>query len=190
MGRRNPMLWIRHVVIREFEVGLLYENGRFVRTLQAGRHRLIALPWRRHDATRVDVRRRPLLLSGQEMLTADALSVRFNLAAEFRVADAAAAVHQSENFLTALYTALQLLLREEVQARTLDELLADRAALSTALIDRGRPQAASLGLELVSVGVRDVILPGDVKRMLSQEIEAQRAGRAALVAAPQGSERP
>src|SRR5205823_3295063 len=52
-----------------------------------------------------------------------------------------------------------------------------------ALLERGRAEAASLGLELVSVGVRDVILPGDVKRMLSQEIEALRAGRAALVAA-------
>ena len=131
----------------------------------------------------MDLRRTPLVLAGQEMLTADALSVRLNVAAEFRVVDAAQAVHETQNYASALYTGLQILLRDEVQARTLDALLADRTALSGALLARGQAIASDLGLELTQIGVKDVILPGDVKRMLSQEIEAQRAGRAALVAA-------
>jgi regulator of protease activity HflC (stomatin/prohibitin superfamily) len=185
VARRNEvaMLWIRHVLVQEYETGLLYENGRYIHTLGPGRHRLIDLPWLRQEITRVDMRRQPLLLSGQEMLTADAISVRLNLAAEYRVVDGEAALHRVANYVTALYTALQLLLRDEVQARTLDTLLGDRAALGGALLERGETEAASLGLELVTVGVRDVILPGDVKRMLSQEIEALRTGRAALVAA-------
>jgi regulator of protease activity HflC (stomatin/prohibitin superfamily) len=117
------------------------------------------------------------------MLTADAISVRLNVAVEYRVANAAVAVHTVADYQAALYTAIQILLREEVQARTLDALLADRSALSSALLERGGPEAAALGLELVLAGVKDVILPGDVKRMLSQEVEAQRAGRAALIAA-------
>ncbi len=174
---------IRYVVINEYETGLLYENGRFLRSLSPGRYRISVWPWRRQEVTRVDMRRIPLVLSGQEMLTADALSVRLNVAAEFRVVDAVLAVHTTQSYATALYTALQILLRDEVQARTLDALLADRTALSGALLERGRAEAEALGLELTQVGVKDIILPGDVKRMLSQEIEAQRAGRAALVAA-------
>lgn len=177
------MFWIRHVLIREYEAALLYENGRYFRTLHAGRHRLVSLPWLHQEIVCVDMRRQPLLLSGQEMLTADAISVRLNLAAEYRVTDAEAAIHRVSNYQTALYTTLQLLLRDEVQARTLEALLADRAALAAALLERGRMDAASLGLELVTVGIRDIILPGDVKRMLSQEVEALRTGRAALVAA-------
>jgi regulator of protease activity HflC (stomatin/prohibitin superfamily) len=177
------MLGMKYVIIREAEVGLLYENGRFTRTLTPGRYRLSDWPWRREAVTRVDTRRVALALSGQEMLTADAISLRLNVAAEYRVVNAAVAVHTVADYRAALYTALQILLREEVQARTLDELLADRNALSGALLQRGRPEAEALGLELVSAGVKDVILPGDVKRMLSQEVEAQRTGRAALVAA-------
>jgi regulator of protease activity HflC (stomatin/prohibitin superfamily) len=177
-------MWgIDHVIIREAEVGLLYDNGRYVQTLTPGRHRLSVWPWRRQEIVRVDTRRTALVLSGQEMLTADAISVRLNVVAEYRVVNAPTAIHTVADYKASLYVALQILLRDEVQARTLDALLADRQALSTALLERGRPEAAAVGLELQMVGVKDVILPGDIKRMLSQEVEAQRAGRAALVAA-------
>src|SRR5438876_175811 len=78
-------------------------------------------PWRRREVTRVDARRQALALSGQEMLTADALSLRLNVALEFCVADAQQAVHGIVDYRMGLYTAMQILLREEVQARTLDQ---------------------------------------------------------------------
>jgi regulator of protease activity HflC (stomatin/prohibitin superfamily) len=177
------MFWTRVVIVREAEVGLSYENGRYVGLLEPGRYRVADLPWRRREVVIVDTRRTSFLLNGQEMLTSDAISIRMNVAAEYRVADAPTALHTLADYRTAIYTAIQLLLREEVQSRTLDVLLADRTTLSEAILERGQPLAAELGLELVTVGVRDIILPGDVKRMLSQEVEAQRTGRAALVAA-------
>jgi regulator of protease activity HflC (stomatin/prohibitin superfamily) len=177
------MLGITDTLIREAEVGLLYEDGRFARTLTPGRHRLMNWPWRRREVVRVDTRRTALAISGQEMLTADAISVRLNVMAEYRVVNAPVALHTVADYKAALYSALQIGLREEVQSRALDALLADRSALSGALLERGRPHATELGLELVTVGVKDVILPGEMKRMLSQEAEALRAGRAALVAA-------
>lgn len=177
------MIGITFYFIREGEVGLLYQDGRFVRSLAPGRYRLVNWPWSRQEITRVDTRRTQFQLNGQEMLTADALSVRLNVSADYRVVDAALAVNSVEDYRTALYLAVQILLRDEVQSRTLDELLADRTALSSALLARGRLAAAELGLELLSAGVKDVVLPGDIKRMLSQEAEALRTGRAALVAA-------
>lgn len=177
------MLGITFRFIHEGEAGLLFVNGRFEALVGPGRVRLVNWPWLRQELTRVDLRRTQLQLSGQEMLTADALTVRMNVSADYRVTDPVRAVNEVQDFRSALYLALQIVLREEVQSRTLDQLLADRNALSGALLERGRPQAAELGLELLSAGVRDVVLPGDIKRMLSQEAEALRAGRAALVAA-------
>lgn len=178
------MLGIRHITVAEAEVGLLYENGRFVKTLAPGRYRVSGFPFAgRQEIVRVDTRRRQIALSGQEILTADALSVRLNVSAEFRVVDAPRALHTVASYTDALYTALQIALREEVQARTLDALLAERSALGQALLVRGRVEAESVGIELTQVGVKDIVLPGEVKRMLSQEVEALRAGRAALVAA-------
>ena len=177
------MIGLMSIVLRETEVGLLYINGRYERTLGPGRHRVLAWPFRRVEVTRVDTRRQPLAISGQEMLTVDGLSVRLNVAVEYRVADAATALHRVASYVASLYTALQIILRDEVQSRTLDELLADRSAMGATLLERGLPEADAIGLDLTLAGVKDIILPGDVKRMLSQEIEAQRAGRAALVAA-------
>jgi regulator of protease activity HflC (stomatin/prohibitin superfamily) len=177
------MLWTSVVIVRETEMALKYENGRFIGLVGPGRHRLLCTPWTRQELVRVDIRRQPFVLNGQELLTADAISVRLNVAVEYRVSDPVRAIHGVADFRSALYTLVQLALREEVQARTIDALLAERTALSTALLERVQTQAAEIGLEVALVGVRDIILPGDVKRMLSQEVEAQRKGRANLVAA-------
>lgn len=177
------MIGISYTYVREGETGLLYVNGQFMRALAPGRCRLVNWPWSRQEITRVDLRRTQMQLSGQEIVTADALSVRLNVSADYRVVDAPRAINGVQDYRAALYLAIQILLREEVQARTLDELLADRTALSAALLERGRPLAEELGLELLTAGVKDVVLPGDVKRLLAQEAEALRAGRAALVAA-------
>src|ERR1051326_5014376 len=109
------MLGTTSIIVREAEVGLLYENGRFARALTPGRYRLSNWPWLRQEVTRVDTRRVSLALSGQEMLTADAISVRLNVAADYRVVNAPVAVHTVADYRTALYIALQILLREEVQ---------------------------------------------------------------------------
>jgi len=177
------MLWVRYETVHEGTVGLLYENGRYLRSLEPGRHRLPRLPWRRARVVAVDARRQILRIQGQEMLTSDAISLRLNVDVEYRVADAARAMHTVADYREALYVGVQLLLRQEVQARTLDALLADRSALGEALLTGARPRGEEIGLEVTAAGVRDVILPGDVKRMLAQEMEALRAGRAALVAA-------
>ncbi len=177
------MLGSHHVTIREGEIGLLYENGRFVHQVAPGRVRVSDVPWRKQELTRVDTRRKQLNLAGQEMLTSDGFSAKLNLVAEYRVVDAPRALHSVENYQVALYSTLQLLLRDEVQIRTLDALLAERGTLGEVLLRRAEPEAETLGLAIASVGVRDIILSADIKKMLSQEVEAQRAGRAALAAA-------
>jgi regulator of protease activity HflC (stomatin/prohibitin superfamily) len=174
---------MRWIIARETDATLLYVNGRFERTLDPGRHFLVSLPWLRREVVRVDLRRTPLNLSGQEMLSSDGVTVKMNVVAVYRVADARLARHETFDYGTALYLALQLILREEVQSRTLEAILGDRGAVGDALLERGRAPAAEIGLELVSTGVKDVMLPGDVKKMLSRELEAVREGRAALVAA-------
>jgi regulator of protease activity HflC (stomatin/prohibitin superfamily) len=168
--------------IREFERGLLYREGRFVRVLGPGRYRL----WRliRHESvTVVDTRWTTLSINGQEMVTADKISLRLNLVANYRVVDPEAAVHAVADYRAQLYQELQLALRETVSTTALDDLMAQKALLAGALRDAAAPAAAAYGVELASVGVKDVVLPGDVKRMLAQEAEAERAGRAALVTA-------
>jgi regulator of protease activity HflC (stomatin/prohibitin superfamily) len=168
--------------IREYERGLLYRAGRFVDVLPPGRYR-VWFSVRHESVTVVDMRWQTLAINGQEMVTADKISLRLNLVANYRVVAPAAATHTVADYRAQLYQELQLALREAVSTTPLDELMAQKTLLSGALRETVAPLAGEFGIELGSVGVKDVVLPGEVKRMLAQEAEAERAGRAALVAA-------
>lgn len=173
----------QNVIVNEYEAGLFYRNGKFVRTLPAGRWRAWTAFGRGERITKVDMRLSALAVNGQEMLTADKVTLRLNLSAAYRVSDAARSVNTVQNAALALYTELQLALRALVTGLELDALMADRDALAADLLVRVRPAAAALGLTLETVGVRDIILPGEVKKMLARGAEALREGQAALVAA-------
>jgi regulator of protease activity HflC (stomatin/prohibitin superfamily) len=172
------------ITVAESEAGLLYEDGRLVQVLNAGRYRLWRRPFGpRRTVTRVDLRRQTVIVPGQEMLTADGITLRLSVAAEYRIADPAIALHTVQNVHGAFYTALQLGLRAEVQARALDAVLTERDAIGEGLRVRLQPDVDRLGLELGTVGVRDILLSAELRRLLAQEAEAVRAGRAALTAA-------
>ncbi len=82
----------------------------------------------------------------------------------------------------ALYREAQLAVRAAVGGRELDQLLADKDAVATELEERVRRRAGSLGWEVLAVGIRDVILPGEMKELLNKVTEAKKAAEANLIA--------
>lgn len=169
------------VEVWEYERGLLYEKGRFVKLLEPGRYQLWR--WQYRAIEKVSQRQVSQTISGQEVLTTDKVPVRVTLIAQYAVSDPVLATHTVEDYTERLYQDLQLTLRTAISTRSVDELLADRDALSTALCDTVAAQATAYGITLHRVGVKDIVLPGSVQRVFLQEVEADRAGRAALVAA-------
>lgn len=105
------------------------------------------------------------------------------LIAQFQVIDPVAAVHSVENYVSQLYQDLQLTLREAVTSKDLESLLKDRAPLAGEILASVAPRAKAYGVELKRVGVKDIVLPGAVRTVFLQEVEAELKGRANLVAA-------
>jgi regulator of protease activity HflC (stomatin/prohibitin superfamily) len=169
------------VYIWEFERGLLYHKGRFKQLLDPGRY--VLWPWQFRHIDRVDVRETSQTVQGQEILTQDKIGVRVTLVAQYRVSDPIAAAHNVESHVDQLYQDLQLTLREHIAGRTIDALLEDRETLSSQLLDDVAPRALAYGLTVSRVGVKDIVLPGTVRHVFLQEVEADRRGRAQLVAA-------
>jgi regulator of protease activity HflC (stomatin/prohibitin superfamily) len=169
------------VEVWEYERGLLYEKGRFVKVLEPGRYRLWF--WQHRAVEKVSLRQTSQTVSGQEVLTTDKVPVRVTLIAQYTVVDPQLALHAVESYVERLYQDLQLTLREMISTRSVDELLSEREALSTHLYESVVETTKEYGVSLDRVGVKDVILPGSVQRVFLQEVEADRAGRAALVAA-------
>jgi regulator of protease activity HflC (stomatin/prohibitin superfamily) len=161
-------------------VGVLFIDGRYVDTLRPG---LYAFWKGAADARIVEIDMRDCVVdvSGQEIMTNDKVSLRMNALVTYRVADAPKAVSSTDDFRQALYRETQLALRAVVGARELDLFLTDKDAVAQEIEQAVRRRAGELGLLVVSVGIRDVILPGDMKDLMNKVTEAKKAAEANLI---------
>jgi regulator of protease activity HflC (stomatin/prohibitin superfamily) len=165
------------VTVREYERGLKYERGRFTGLLEPGSYRF---PRWRTEVRTVDLREAVTVLPGQEVLSADGITLRLSLAAGWRVTDPAVAVNQVQDYREALYVTLQLAVRRVIGDAPVDDTLERRAELGSRVRELAAPEVARLGLELVTLDVRDIMFPGDLKRVFAQVVQARKEGLAAL----------
>ena len=172
----------RRLQVMEYQKAVVFANGRYEKTLGPGRYFLTNV-FPRRDTVLFDVRLATLAVTGQEILTKDKMPVRMNLTALYRVADPAKAVTKVQVYTNYLYEQLQLAARVIVADLTLDELLAKKTALTDELTEKIRPLAAEAGLELAACGVKDVVLPGEIKTLMIKSVEAEQAAKAALITA-------
>jgi regulator of protease activity HflC (stomatin/prohibitin superfamily) len=110
-------------------VGALYQDGEFVETLPAGRHAF----WKGIADVKlvpIDTRESILDVAGQEIMTADKVTLRLNALVTYRITDARLALGVVDDARQALYRETQLVLRALLGARELDGFLADRTAWS------------------------------------------------------------
>lgn len=169
-----------YVEVPEGQVGLMFLDGKFERQLSPGRYGF--WQFNRHVTVSViDMRVLAADVSGQEILTKDRVSLRINLSANYQVTDAQQAVLKVKDFAAFIYRELQFGLREVVGEKSLDELLAEKDALNSAIQDGVRAKLSAHGVNLLSVGIKDIILPGDMKAILNQVVEAQKEAEANLI---------
>jgi regulator of protease activity HflC (stomatin/prohibitin superfamily) len=128
-----------------------------------------------------DMRETVLDIAGQEIMTADKVTLRKNAVVNYRVADARQSVTVVDDARQALYREAQLVLRAVVGARELDTFLTDKDGVARELEELIRRRVKAFGLEIASVGVRDVILPGDMKDLMNKVTEAKKAAEANLI---------
>jgi regulator of protease activity HflC (stomatin/prohibitin superfamily) len=158
-----------------------FRDGTFVEALAPGRYAF----WRHVAEVKVvpvDLREQILDVAGQEIMTADKVTLRLNALVTYRVVDARLAVSVVDDARQALYRETQLVLRALVGARELDGFLADKDGVVQELEQGLRRRLTALGLQVVTVGIRDVILPGEMKDLLNKVTEARKAAEANLIA--------
>ncbi len=171
---------VASVEVADHQVGLLLVDGELREQLTPGLHAF----WRfgrNIKAELVDKRLQAMEVQGQEILTRDKVSLRINLSANYRVTDAAKARGELGNFVEHLYRALQFGLRQAVSARSLDVLLANKGELEQTVFDYAVGRVEPYGLKIDGVGIKDVILPGDMKEILNQVVEAEKVAQANII---------
>jgi regulator of protease activity HflC (stomatin/prohibitin superfamily) len=171
---------VSSVEVPDTAVGLLMVDGEFVKVLEPGLHAF----WKYQRALKTELadrRVQAMEVAGQEILTRDKVSLRVNLTALWQVQDVVKARSRLVNFVEFVYKELQFALREAVGTRTLDELLGQKGALDREIADVVRSKIEEHGLAVRSVGVKDIILPGEMKTILNQVVEAEKVAQANLI---------
>jgi regulator of protease activity HflC (stomatin/prohibitin superfamily) len=167
-------------VVEAHEAGLLIVDGKLEERLRPGRHAFWAVG-RVVRIAKVDLRPQPIEVTAQEILTKDRVGIRVTLTAFYRIVDPEKAVLASGDVGGTLYRHVQFAIREAVASRTLDDILAARDTIDREVRAFVATRAADLGAEVGEIGVKDVILPGDVRDLLNKVVEAERLAKANLI---------
>jgi regulator of protease activity HflC (stomatin/prohibitin superfamily) len=168
---------LKRVIVFEYERGVVYRQGKFYKILQPGGHFLRMFL---DTLRKVDIRARFITIPGQDVLSSDNISVKVSLAANFKVDDPFKALNNAFSYSESLYSILQLELRDLFGSTPIDELLVNRKQIGTTLFEKSKEKAAELGLALLSADIKDIMLPGDLKNIFAQIINARNEGLAAL----------
>lgn len=171
---------LESVVVEEGFAAVVFHNGEHLKTFGPGRYMF----WKNLGRLRiqqVDLRETVIDVSGQEIMTADNVTLRLNAQVVYRVTDPHRAVNVAENLPQALYREAQLALRAIIGACALDALLSGKEMVAAELEGMLRQRTGNFGLEIVRLGIRDLILPGDMKELLNQVIQARKAAEANLI---------
>jgi len=190
-GLMNQLIWIITIVVflaiflpqvvrilREYERAVVFRLGKLLRAKGPGLVFLIPFIDR---IERVDLRVLTINVDKQEVITKDNVTVNVDAITFFRVVDSEDAVVQVEDYIHATSMLAQTTLRSIVGQVELDELLAEREKVNQniqEIIDR---HTDPWGIKVVSVEVRDVVLPENMKRAMARQAETERDRRAKVI---------
>jgi regulator of protease activity HflC (stomatin/prohibitin superfamily) len=172
--------FVRTFTVEQYEKALLMVDGKYVGLLNSG----VYFFWKNSISVsigRVDTRKVYADINGQEILTKDKAALRLNAYAQYKVVDIEKALLKNKEYDRQLYVAFQLALREYVGTLTLDELLEKKETLAPYILQSVTGIAEGLGVEVEGFGIRDIILPGDVKDIMNQVLVAEKKAQANII---------
>lgn len=167
-------------VVEAHEAALLIVDGQLKEKLGPGRHAFWAVG-RTVRLPKIDLRPQPLEVTAQEILTKDRVAIRVTLTAFYKVIDPVLAATATGDLGNTIYRLVQFAIREAVATRTLDDILAARDTIDREVREFVSDRVKALGAEIGDIGVKDVILPGDIRELLNKVVEAERIAKANLI---------
>lgn len=178
--RKELVPYIRVCKIDSFEKGILFVDNKMYKIVDPGEYYF----WKNAkdvSVLKVDLRQLQLEISGQEILTKDKAALRINFYAQYKVVDVVKTLIDNKDYEKQLYILMQLALREYIGTLTLDDLLEKKESIATYVLASLKDKADRLGVEVRDCGVRDVILPGEVKEIMNQVLVAQKKAEANVI---------
>ena len=169
------------IEVSESETGLLFFDGKLERKLESGSYYF----WnniQKITCQSVDLRAQQLDIAGQEILTADKVSLRMNFVCTYRITDAVKIVGEIKDYKAQIYTSTQLALREYVGKFRFDELLEQKDSIAAFVLKQLQAKQAAFFVEFSDAGLKDIILPGEIRDIMNTVLVAEKNAQANVIA--------
>lgn len=166
--------------VSEYERGVKFCFGKFKKIMNPGWN--IVLPII-ESYKKIDIRTKVIDVPEQEVITKDNVSVKINAVIYYNIFDASKAILEVENFHYAVSQLAQTTMRNSVGSVTLDELLSCRDKISSTICEIVDKASDDWGVKVHDVELKDVSLPGEMKRVIAKVAEAEREKQAVITKA-------
>lgn len=160
--------------------GLYFFNGRFVEKLEPGKYAF----WKGAGKVKIyhkDLKEQLLEVPGQDIMTSDNVTLRVTAIISYRIVDSLKTVLNVEDISTSIYRESQLAMRSVIGTKNLDILLKEKDVVSEELNRIVSSILIKYGIEVIRLGIRDIILPGDMKEILNKVMEAKKKAEVTLI---------
>ena len=167
--------------VQPYEKGLLYIDNQLVKVLDGG----VYYFWRNGSSVKVetvDTRLVQLNIQGQEILTQDKVSLRINLVCNYKLTDIVKAISEVDDYEEQIRVCAQLALRDYVGKYKLDEILENKEAISNYVFDKLKEKECELYVIVSDAGVKDIILPGEIRNIMNTVLVAEKQAQANVIA--------
>lgn len=165
-------------ILREYERAVIFRLGRMVAPRGPGITYVIPLI---EKMLRIDMRTVTLDVPPQDVITRDNVSVKINAVLYFRVVDPTRAIREVEHYLFATSQLAQVTLRSVCGQAQLDEILAEREKINERLQEILDADTEPWGIKVVSVSLKDIDLPQEMRRAMAKQAEAERERRSKVI---------
>lgn len=165
------------ITIYEYQKAVRYDRGKLTGIVEPSQFRY------RSSTTTFkifEMREQILIVAGQEVLSADALSFKISIQCKWQFTDPVKAFTVVDEYYQTLYAEIQSATRTVMELMTADQILASRSTIGSQIENILKEQSTRYGISVLAVSVRDCMLPAPLKQMYAKVAEARQEGLAAL----------
>ncbi|WP_395014021.1 SPFH domain-containing protein [Robinsoniella peoriensis] len=175
-----PSYLYSKIEVKEYQKALLYYDQKLVKLLDAGTYYY----WNcstKVDYSIVDTRLTQMDINGQEILSQDKVALRINFVCTYRITDYVKIFTEIDNYEEQMHVAAQFALRDYISKYRIDEILENKEQISTYVFEKLKEKSSELYVEITDAGVKDIILPGEIRDIMNTVLIAEKRAQANVI---------
>lgn len=170
--------------IRVVSTGYLFvveRFGEYRKTLEPGWHFII--PFVDYVRRKVSMKIAYIDIEPQSVITLDNVKISIDNVCSYVVKNSRDAVYNIENFKAGIVYTATIQMRNAVGSMTLDEILSKRHEINKEILKNVEEVTSKFGIEILSVEIKNIIPPEDIRISMETQMKAEREKRAKILQA-------